>query len=439
MRSFLAILVCITMLTSCNTDNKQTASNLDTALAPPVKVELKEKNGKFQLYIDKEPFYIKGAGLEFGNIAALANHKGNSFRTWRTNNGQRSGKEVLDEAYEHGVYVTMGIEVARERHGFDYDDEEAVKEQQERIRQEVMELKDHPALIIWGIGNELNLRYTNPKVWDAVNDISKMIHEIDPNHLTTTSLAGISKNEVDLIKERCPDIDILSIQMYGDLPNLPNLVREHGWTGAYMVSEWGATGHWEVPTTEWGAPIEENSTVKAANYLKRYRGGIEADSMQCIGSYVFLWGQKQERTPTWYGVFLEDGKETESIDVMHHIWNGEFPENRCPQIVSYTIEGKQALDNITLNSNEEYIANVEIYDVEDDTINYRWEILPESTDLQVGGDLESRPKTMEDCIVKDEGNKVTFKIEKSGVYRLFVYADDGNDQAATANIPFKVN
>mgnify|MGYP001817844344 FL=1 len=161
MKRILATLICVTVLFSCKTENKQTASNQDTALAPPVKVELKEKNGKYQLFVDKEPFYIKGAGLEFGSIEALAKHNGNSFRTWRTDNGKRSGKEVLDEAFEHGVYVTMGIEVARERHGFDYDDEVAVKEQFDRIKQEVMELKDHPALIIWGIGNELNLRYTN--------------------------------------------------------------------------------------------------------------------------------------------------------------------------------------------------------------------------------------------------------------------------------------
>ncbi len=43
-----------------------------------------------------------------------------------------------------------------------------------------MEYKDHPALMIWSIGNELNHGATNPKVWDAVNEISEMIHEIDP-------------------------------------------------------------------------------------------------------------------------------------------------------------------------------------------------------------------------------------------------------------------
>ena len=155
------------------------------------KSEIRMTDEGYQLFVNDEPFYIKGAGLEYGSIPALAAHGANSMRTWRTDNGQRSGKEVLDEAHANGLKVTMGIDVGRERLGFDYDDEAAVVAQLERIRAEVMDLKDHPALIIWGIGNELNHHSENPKVWDAVNEISEMIHEIDPNHLTTTSLAGM--------------------------------------------------------------------------------------------------------------------------------------------------------------------------------------------------------------------------------------------------------
>ena len=183
----------------------------------PVKVTIIQTDGKYSLEVDGEPFYINGAGLEFGSIASLAKYKGNSFRTWRTENGKNTALEILDEAHKYGLKVTMGIEVARERHGFDYNDEQAVANQLERIRQEVMALKDHPALLIWAIGNELNLRYTNYKVWNAVNDISKMIHEIDPNHPTTTTLAGISKREIDQIKKRAPDLDLLSFQVYGCL------------------------------------------------------------------------------------------------------------------------------------------------------------------------------------------------------------------------------
>jgi hypothetical protein len=438
MNKITIFLIFLIHLVSCNTNQPKNESKAEESLQP-AKVELKNDNGKFQIYVNNEPFYIKGAGLEFGRIASVAEHKGNSFRTWRTDNGKQTGKEVLDEALKNNLMVTMGIEVARERHGFDYNDEAAVKEQFERIKKEVTELKDHPALLIWAIGNELNLRATNPKVWDAVNDISKMIHEIDPNHLTTTTLAGISQQEVNYIKERCPDLDLLSVQLYGKINELPQLIKEYGWEGPYMVTEWGATGHWEVPKTSWGVPIEENSTVKAANYLKRYQVAIEADSLKCVGSYVFLWGQKQERTPTWYGTFLENGNETESVDVMHYVWSGKWPENRAPQIASYTLNDKTAYENVILKQNQEVTALFTVNDLENDTIDFKWEILPESTDLKDGGDFEKRPKAIEIKIITSENGELKFKApEDKGAYRLFAYAEDGNANAATANIPFLV-
>lgn len=429
----------IFLLFSCKEQPKEnTEKNQDSTADAIAKVSLRNVNGKHDLLVNNEKFYIKGAGLEFGDVPTLAQHGGNSFRTWRTENGKKTALEVLDEAHKNGLLVTMGIEVGRERHGFDYNDSTQVNEQLRRIKKEVLALKDHPALLIWGIGNELNLHYTNPKVWNAVNEISEMIHEVDPYHLTTTSLAGLAQQEVTYIKERAPDLDILSVQMYGDLPDLPRLIREFGWEGPYMVTEWGATGHWEVPTTSWGAPIEENSTIKAANYLKRYQGGIAADSLQCIGSYVFLWGNKQERTPTWYGIFLEDGRETESVDVMHYIWNGNWPENRTPQIVSFSIEGKTAYDNVILSKGTTSNASVEIYDFENDPISYKWEILPESTDVKEGGDYEERPKALEGLFKGEQNNNLTFKTPAVGAYRLFIYAADGQAHAATANIPFYV-
>ena len=438
MKKILILLLGTILIISCGekaAENKQTNDVSNAS-----KVVLKQSEGKFQLFVNNEPYFIKGAGLEFGDIPSVKAHGGNSFRTWRTDNGQRPAMEILDEAQAHGLTVTMGIEVARERHGFDYNDQAAVQDQLERIKQEVIALKDHPALIIWAVGNELNLNYTNPKVWDAVNDISKMIHEVDPNHLTTTTLAGIAKKEIDLIKERCSDIDILSVQMYGDLPNVPKLIKEYGWEGAYMVTEWGATGHWEVPKTDWGAPIEEHSSLKAENYLKRYKMGIEADKEQCIGSYVFLWGNKQERTPTWYGIFLPDGHETESVDVMHKIWTGTWPENRSPQISSYTLNGKTAYDNIKLDAKQTQVAEIKCIDHENDGLSYSWEILPESTDLQHGGDYEEKPAAENITVISKENGRLEFvSPEKKGAYRLFVYVDDGNNNAATANIPFWIN
>ena len=405
----------------------------------PVKVTIIHTEGKYSLEVDGEPFYINGAGLEFGSIASLEKYKGNSFRTWRTDNGKSTAIEILDEAHKYGLKVTMGIEVARERHGFDYSDEQAVANQLERIKQEVIPLKDHRALLIWAIGNELNLRYTNYKVWDAVNDISKMIHQIDPNHPTTTTLAGISKREIDLIKKRAPDLDLLSFQVYGELGSLPRKVRSYGWNKPYIVTEWGATGHWEVPKTSWGVPIEENSTVKAKNYKSRYMKSMHIDTTLCLGSYVFLWGQKQERTPTWYGVFTESEEATESVDVMQYLWTGEWPDNRSPQIESFLLENQEATESVTLKPNGIYNAQVIANDPNHDDLTYSFEILHESTDLKDGGDHEQRPPAVQWKNTIDQNGEITFAIpDEEGQYRVFVYVHDNRNHVATANIPFQV-
>jgi len=404
------------------------------------KVEVRKTADRYQLFVNGQPFYIKGAGLEFGSQEELALHGGNSFRTWRTENGQDSGRQVLDRALKNGLFVTMGLEIARERHGFNYDDPAAVAKQLAEVKAEVLKYKDHPAMLLWGIGNELNLNAKNPKVWDSVNEISKMIHQVDPNHLTMTMLAGIGPDTVNFIKTRAPDLDVLGIQSYADIVNLPRYLKDTGWTGPYIVTEWGATGHWEVGKTQWGAPIENDSTTKADFYLKRFDTAIRPDQRQCLGSYVFLWGQKQERTPTWYGVFLESGEETAAVDTMHYIWNGAWPANRSPRLEGAWLDGKTSSQNARLKPGPPYPIKVQASDPDKDPLSYRWEILAESTDLKTGGDVESKPKALPGLLEDPTKADTALKAPATpGAYRLFVYVFDGHGNAAHANIPFYVD
>lgn len=429
----LLVFIFLTALFACSNSEKGTTEMV------PVKVELIKESYGFQIYADGEPFYIKGAGFEGIDPSTVAKHGGNTIRTWRAGDQFITGQEKLDAAHNSGLMVILGLDVARERHGFDYDDKEAVKKQLETIRKQVIAFKDHPALLAWGIGNELNLRYTNKKVWDAVNDISEMIKELDPNHLTTTMLAGARADDVRAVVQRCPSLDFLSIQLYGSIVNLPDYIAESGYQGAYAVTEWGATGHWEVPLTAWGRPIEENSHVKAMAYKERYEEVIASDAYHCIGSTVFLWGQKQERTPTWYGMFLESGEKTESVDVMQYVWTGKWPENRAPQLQQFLVNGQTAYDNIYLNVSEKIDAKAYATDPDGDNLTYRWEILTEVPleNQSDGGDFEPRPKTVFGQDTK--GNAIAIAApETPGEYRLFVYVFDGQNNAATANIPFYV-
>ncbi|MEM1260111.1 MAG: glycoside hydrolase family 2 TIM barrel-domain containing protein [Bacteroidota bacterium] len=409
--------------------------NVHNMNAQTTKSEIRMTNKGYCLFLNGEPFYVKGAGLHHGDMNALAQHGANSLRTWSTENG----KEVLDKAHELGLKVMMCIWVGLERHGFDYNDKKAVSDQLERIRKQVIALKDHPALMLWGIGNELNLQSQNTKVWDAVNDIAKMIHEIDPNHLTTTPLAGIDEELATLVTGKAPEVDFLSVQLYGPMDVLPEIIAASKYSGPLLITEWGATGYWEVEKTEWGAPLENHSSKKADLYLSRYQKSILSQANQVLGSFVFLWGQKQERTPTWFGMFMPDGNETESVDMMHFVWKGQWPKNRTPRLEDVTLAGKRAYDNIRLKAGESYMAQVVVKDPDGDELTYRWEIMKESQSTKTGGDAEYIPEKINGLFAKPFTDAVSFSAPKGeGGYRLFIYVEDGHNHTAHANIPFWV-
>ncbi len=404
-----------------------------------VPVRVARDGTKFVLLRDGQPYAVKGAGIEFGSVGELAARGGNSFRTWRTENGVKSGREVLDEAARLGLTVAMCIEIGRERLKFDYDDKKAVARQLEFARREVLKYKDHPALLAWIIGNEPNLRFKNPKVFDAINDISKMIHQVDPNHPTSTALAGFDAKLARLIEQRAPDLDFISIHMYGDIVNLPRYLAEANLRKPYMVTEWGATGHWEVRKTIWGAPIEHTSSEKAAHYRKAWETVIAVGDERKIGNYVFLWGQKQERTPTWYGMFLADGAATEAVDFMQYAWTGTWPANRAPHVASIRLDSKQGTDNVVLVPGQKVAASVVATDPEQGVLRYSWTVVREIKVKQTGGDDEPMPRTVRVIMEAGDGANPNFIAPgQRGAYRLFVYVHDGSGSAGHANIPFYV-
>ncbi len=401
-----------------------------------VQLEGNQTSG-YRLTVDGAPFFIKGAGLEFGQLKSLANAGGNAFRTWRVDNGERDAIDILDEAETLGLKVCMGLDIARERHGFDYSDQNAIDAQNEQMMKDVMRLKDHPALLMWGLGNELNLRAKNKGVWDAVEDLAQRIKVADLDHPVTTMLAGIDEPTLSAIAERAPSLDFLSFQIYGEIDQLPEILAKVGYNGPYQITEWGPTGHWESPETDWGRPFEPSSTQKASDIARRYNEIILADSKRCLGAYVFLWGQKQERTPTWYGMFLEGGQRTEAVDVMQKAWTGVAPTETTPQIRSLSLNHKTAPASIEARIGDQLSAEVKVDGADDALISWRVrEEVP--TVLQSdGGDFEPTPPTIE-SLLETQNKHFDFKVSQPGEYRLFCQIDTPHQGSAVTNIPFLI-
>lgn len=398
---------------------------------------LGNKTDGYQLTVDGEPFFIKGAGLEFGHLKSLAEAGGNAFRTWRVVNGERDAIDILNEADALGLKVCMGLDIARERHGFDYSDQDAVIAQNEQMMIDVNRLKGHPALLMWGLGNELNLRAKNDAVWDAIEDLAVRIKKADPDHPVTTMLAGIDAGTVSAIAQRSPSLDFLSFQIYGEIDQLPEILEKVGYDGPYQVTEWGPTGHWESPETHWGRPFEPSSTQKANDIARRYEEIILADSKCCLGAYIFLWGQKQERTSTWYGMFLEKGERTAAVDVMQKAWTGNWPEHQAPQIQSLRLNEQEATTSVEGSVGQVFRAEIDAAENHDHLISWRVrEEVP--TALQSdGGDFEPTPPTVE-AVIGTQNRKFSFQLSEPGEYRLFCQIDTPHNSSAVANIPILI-
>ena len=403
-------------------------------------IELTQTESRhYELRVDGEPFFIKGAGLEFGSMATLAACGGNALRTWRVDNGRKTGEQVLDEAHRLGLKVCMGLELARERHGFDYGDSTAVATQHRAIMADVERLKNHPALLMWGLGNELNLRARHPGMWDAVESLCQAIKACDPDHPVTTMLAGIDRPTVQQIARRAPSLDLLSFQLYGEIDRLSELLRDSGYQGPYQITEWGPTGHWESPETPWGRPIEPSSHQQAADISRRYHDVILSDPARCIGAYIFLWGQKQERTPTWYGLFLEDGRRLEAVDVMQTAWSGRRPAHSAPRIEGLYLDGQRAQDTVILAPGAAALAEVACVTPSDKNVDVYWQVRPEVPhELESdGGDFEPTPPSLIDLETTQE-TTFHFTAPEPGEYRLYCRIDGPGNVSAVANIPFLV-
>lgn len=397
--------------------------------AGPVPVEVKEQSGKWELVRDGKPYFILGGGGG-GSKSVLKEVGGNSFRTWGI--GPETQVE-LDEAEKLGLTVAVGIWLGHRQHGFRYDDPQAVAKQKEDVRKAVLKYKDHPAVLVWGLGNEMEVDNDSPQLWAAIQELAKMVHEIDPHHPTMTVVAEIGGDKVRKIQEQCPDIDIIGINTYGGGPSLARRFREGGGMKPYIVTEYGPPGTWETKANDFGAPPEMTSTAKAEKYRDVYRASIGGAKEICLGSYAFTWGHKIEATATWFGMFLPDGSRLAAVDAMQELWTGKPAANPCPSMVSLTLQGTGQV-----KGGESVEARVETHAF-DGPVQIEWALFHEQGNYGVEGTGAKATAAYPDAIPKNGSKAVTVTLPNSGgVYRLYCYLRNGHGGAAVGSVPIKV-
>lgn len=215
------------------------------------------KSGDFQLFVDGEPYLIKGVvyhpipigqnyqynfwadpnqpWIEDGR---LMHQMGvNTVRFFTPGKDANQTRQVIRKLYQlYGIRTILGHWMDYWRPG-NYTDPKYRQDLTERVLEMVKTYKDEEGLLMWIIGNENNLSWhsgaripwTSPEVeeikdpykkelakariyYSLVNEIARRIKKIDPNH--PVALGNADTFTLEVAKEACPDVDLVALTAY---------------------------------------------------------------------------------------------------------------------------------------------------------------------------------------------------------------------------------
>lgn len=419
------ILVVFSLFVRCNNSPAETANR---------KVFIHKDGKRYTIYRNGQPFVVKGAS-GYTQLGALREAGGNTVRTWDTVNLGA----ILDEAQRNNLAVIAGLSLPASSELYFYKDSVKVNAACNGFREVIQRYKDHPALLMWCLGNEpyFSFKQRYRPFRKAYNQMLDMIHATDPDHPVTTTMVNFSIWQAMVIKWKVRGLDLVSFNIFGQLDGLENKLDKYAWLwkGPFLITEWGAYGPWEVSTTAWGAPIENTSTKKAAQYQQLYKR-LPFDNPRFLGALVFYWGRKQEVTPTWFSLFDEKGRPSEAVQAIQYMWTNRQPAVNVPRVQYMLLNNEGAADNIMLKPNVTAEAEILMEGAPADSLAMRWEIWQEDWFAE----LRRRPLKILDTLITTTNNRrLSFKTPLSeGPYRIYVKVSDREGRFATANTPFYV-
>jgi hypothetical protein len=395
-------------------------------------VKLTKTDGKWQLLRDGKPYFIRGVGGD-SELDRLVEMGGNSIRIWGLD---AKTAVTLNECAKRDITVLLGYWVGQKKVGFRSDDPATQKNMLEEFKRVVKTYKDHPAVLAWAIGNEMENGNDTPALWKSIQELAKAAHEIDPNHPTVTVVAEVGGRHISMIHELCPDIDIVGINSYAGGGNVGDRYLRQcpaGQGKPYVITEFGPPGQWEWGKTRFGAVNELTSTEKVSWYKRTMDGTILGHPNECLGGYAFLWGYKPEATITWYGMFLPDGSKTAAVDYLQEMWTGKKTDAPSPVMKKIAISGS---NEVAPGASVQ--VSVEASDPSGGKLKYEWAVHGEMG-LGTSEATAPTPPAFPDAVQKNGEPQVTLKMPAAGgTYRVYCYVRNEKGGAAVGSLPISV-
>ncbi|WP_298514430.1 glycoside hydrolase family 2 TIM barrel-domain containing protein [uncultured Kordia sp.] len=342
-------------------------------------VTIEKKDSIWNLVVDGKSFDIKG--VTFGSENDVANYDRyfkdlqalgvNTIRTWAT--GENTQK-LLDAAEKYNIKVMIGIWMRHGRPGmedddsFDYLKDTEGMEVMYKTSIKVVEMyKDHPAVLTWGIGNEVYLNMATDAEKEAYSKflerVCSHIKKIDSNHLISSTEAWTFG--LEWWEKHVPSIDIYGINCYGAGANfLQEELQKRNIDKPYVITEFNVTGEWDIKDFKNGFKVEPSDEEKYTTIVDGYNNWIKNKS-NCLGVYVFHYGDGNEYASPWLFTHHR-GLYRPTYWGIRKAYTGQEPTNAIPKINSFE------LPDTTLQSTTWIPVTLEVSDAENEDVDVRF-------------------------------------------------------------------
>jgi hypothetical protein len=345
------------------------------ALNIQAQTTIKQINGKWTFLIEGKSFEVKGATFGYDkdvnnyikHFQELNNLGVNTIRTWGT--GEHTRK-LLDVAHKYNIKVMLGIWMRHGKPGmeaddsFDYVNDSIGKETMYKNALSIVEkYKNHPAILTWGVGNEVYLNMATDKEKIAYSKLLEricfQIKKIDENHPVTSVEAWTFG--VDWWLKYVPSIDIFGINTYGAGANiLPQELAKKGVKKPYVITEFGVRGEWEIKKDKNGVIPEPTDQEKYDAIVKGYNEWIKPKP-NCLGVYVFHYANDNRHVAPWLLTHFKKMMRPQYWAI-REAYTGKKPINNVPIIKSF-----QLLEN-NIKSETWVAVKLDAIDIENEAL-----------------------------------------------------------------------
>lgn len=399
-------------------------------------VKIKGQKGNWTLHVNGKPFYIKGVGCGEArgkggeDYLKLAKELGaNAVRTWGTDQGSRS---YLDAAFKYGLLVDAGIwlNYVADDGRFSYIHDDKYKEAKKKeIIENVKKFKNHPALLMWNVGNEA-IFFTKDEderiaLCKFLEEMVQLIHALDPNH--PVIYASADATALPYIKKYVPSLDAIGMNIYGSIRYSHNRWNESGLDIPYIVTEYGPLGPWSVSKDANGSSVEQPDVAKAAIYRNMTNEILNFKGYN-LGGFAFHLGETTQESLTWWNLNHKMLKKISYWEI-YKKYTGKTPSNLPPRIWKFNLSKTKEI-----SPGESIDIAVKVEDKENDFLSYTFALSTAQEGILQYYVNEEIPV---DVIVSGGSFKLIAP-KAEGICRVYLFVSDGKGNVATANRSIKV-